>query len=144
MSLFTRDHEVEDPDVEHTVRIARRRFARRQWARRWLAWRRVVVAVLLLGLVVGSLWLVFSSSVLAVQGVRIEGTQVLDPRAVRRAAAVPTGTPLATVNLDAISEHEYGKEPDPKPSRWLEAARNKARQFSGRLERAPVRRAEFE
>jgi cell division protein FtsQ len=102
MSLFTRDHEVEDPDVEHTVRIARRRFARRQWARRWLAWRRVVVAVLLLGLVVGSLWLVFSSSVLAVQGVRIEGTQVLDPRVVRRAAAVPTGTPLATVDLDAI------------------------------------------
>lgn len=104
MSLFTRDHEVEDPDVERTVRIARKRFVRRQWARRWLAWRRVVVAVLLLGLVAGSLWLVFASSVLAVQGVRIEGTQVLDPRVVRRAAAVPTGSPLATVDLDAIAK----------------------------------------
>ena len=80
MSLFTRDHEVEDPDVERTVRIARQRFVRRQWARRWLAWRRVVVAVLLLAVVVGSLWLVFFSSALAVQGVKVEGTQVLDPR----------------------------------------------------------------
>ena len=104
MSLFTRDHEVDEPDVERTVRIARQRFVRRQWARRWLAWRRVVVAVLLLGLVAGSLWLVFASSVLAVQGVRIEGTQVLDPRVVRRAAAVPTGSPLATVDLDAIAK----------------------------------------
>ena len=104
MSLFTRDHEVEDPDVERTVRIARQRFVRRQWARRWLAWRRVVVAVLLLAVVVGSLWLVFFSSALAVQGVKVEGTQVLDPRVVRRAAAVPTGTPLASVDLDAIAQ----------------------------------------
>ena len=107
MSLFTRTHtddEVEDPDLERTVRIARKRFVRRQWARRWLAWRRVVLAVVLVALVVGSLWLVFSSSVLAVQGVRVDGTQVLDPRAVRRAAQVPTGTPLATVDLDAITQ----------------------------------------
>ena len=104
MSLFTRDHEVEDPDVERTVRIARQRFVRRQWARRWLAWRRVVVAVLLLAAVTGSLWLVFLSSVLAVQGVKVEGTQVLDPRVVRRAAAVPTGTPLATADLGAIAQ----------------------------------------
>ena len=39
----------EDPD-EQTVRVARRRFARRQWARRWLAWRPILVALLLLGL----------------------------------------------------------------------------------------------
>src|SRR6476619_7630896 len=103
MSLFTRDHEVEDPDVERTVRIARKRFARRQWARRWLAWRRLVVAVALLALVAGSLFLVFASSVLSVSGVRVEGTQVLDPAVVRRVAAVPTGTPLATVDLDAVS-----------------------------------------
>jgi cell division protein FtsQ len=111
MSLFTRDrHEVDDddPDTERTVRIARRQFTRRQftrrqWARRWLAWRRVVIAVVLLALVAGSLWLVFFSSVLAVSGVRVVGTEVLDPRVVRRAAAVPTGSPLATVDLAAIS-----------------------------------------
>ena len=108
MSQFTRDPEVEAPDVERTVRIAREQFVRRQRARRWLAWRRVVVAVLLLAVVVGSLWLVFLSSALAVQGVKVEGTQVLDPRAVRRAAAVPTGTPLATVDLDAIAQRVEG------------------------------------
>jgi cell division protein FtsQ len=89
-------------DAERTVRIARRRFVRRQWARRWLAWRRVVGVLVLLALVAGSLWLVFASSVLAVSGVRVEGTGVLDPRAVRRAAEVPTGVPLATVDLAAI------------------------------------------
>lgn len=106
MSLFTRDrHEVdanEPDDVERTVRIARKRFVRRQWARRWLAWRRVVVALVLVVMVAGSGWLVFASSVLAVSGVRVAGTEVLDPQAVREAAAVPTGTPLATVDLAAI------------------------------------------
>ncbi len=110
MSLFTRDrHDTTaagppggDDEAERTVRIARKRFARRQWARRWLAWRRLVVALVLLGVVAGSLWLVFFSSVLAVSGVRVEGTGVLDPRAVRRAAAVPVGSPLATVDLGAI------------------------------------------
>lgn len=110
MSLFTRDrptahgpHGRDAEDTERTVRIARKRFVRRQWARRWLAWRRVVVALVLLGLVAGSSWLVFSSSVLAVSGVRVEGTGVLDPRVVRRVAAVPTGAPLATVDLDAVA-----------------------------------------
>ena len=107
MSLFTRtDHAVDsdhpDDDVERTVRIARKRFVRRQWARRWLAWRRVVVALGLVALVAFSLWLVFGSSVLAVSGVRVAGTEVLDPREVRRAAVVPTGSPLATVDLAAI------------------------------------------
>jgi cell division protein FtsQ len=92
-----------DDDTERTVRIARKRFARRQWARRWLAWRRVVLALLLGGVVAGGVWLVFFSSVLAVSGVRVDGTAVLDPREVRRAAAVPLGTPLATVDLDAIT-----------------------------------------
>jgi cell division protein FtsQ len=112
MSLFTRDRPDLDrnggaddtDDTEKTVKIARKRFVRRQWARRWLAWRRVVVIVLLVGLVAGALWLVFFSSVLAVSGVRVTGTEVLDPRVVRRVAAVPVGSPLATVDLDAISQ----------------------------------------
>ncbi|MGZ4436192.1 MAG: cell division protein FtsQ/DivIB [Nocardioides sp.] len=93
---------------ERTIRLARKRFARRQWARRWLAWRRVAVAVLLLGAIGAGVWLVFFSSVLAVSGVRVEGTEVLDPRLVRRVAAVPTGTPLATVDLGAIAARVEG------------------------------------
>lgn len=123
MSLFTRNDpglEPDEPPVEspvesskdssedssgeeRTVRIARKRFARRQWARRWLRWRRVVGGLLLVVLVVAAGWLVFFSSVLAVQGVQVTGTNVIGPVAVRRAAAVPTGAPLATVDLDRIT-----------------------------------------
>jgi cell division protein FtsQ len=93
---------TETPDEERTVRVARRRFARRQWARRWLAWRIVLAAVLVVAVLAGLVWLVFFSSVLAVRGVRVEGTGVLDPRQVRRVAAVPTGSPLATVDLGLV------------------------------------------
>lgn len=89
---------------DRNVREARRRFARRQWARRWLAWRPVLVALLLVGLVAGAGWLVFFSSALAVKGVQVEGTAVLAERAVRRAASVPTGDPLARVDLGAVEE----------------------------------------
>jgi cell division protein FtsQ len=89
---------------DRNVREARRRFARRQWARRWLAWRPVLVVVLLVGLVAGAGWLVFFSSALAVKGVQVEGTAVLAERTVRRAAAVPTGDPLARVDLGAVEE----------------------------------------
>jgi cell division protein FtsQ len=106
MSLFTRTGarvpEATGPD-ERTLRIARKRFARRQWARRWLAWRRLLVALLAGGLLVGAVWTVFFSSLLAVSGVRVDGTAVLDPRSVRRVAAVPLGGPLATVDLDAVA-----------------------------------------
>jgi len=90
------------PD-ERTVRIARKRFARRQWARRWLALRRVVVVLLLAAVLAGAGWLVFFSSVLAVEGVEVEGLDVLEPREVRQVAAVPLGEPLATVSLEAIA-----------------------------------------
>lgn len=89
------------PD-ERTVRIARKRFARRQWARRWLAWRGLVVALGVLAAAVVAGWAVFFSSVFAVQGVEIEGLDVLEPGEVRRAAAVPVGEPLARVPVDAI------------------------------------------
>ncbi len=107
MSLFTRDRDaatVGSPDDERTVRIARRRFVRRRWARRWLAWRPVVLGAVLLALVVAGGWLVLFSPVLAVSGVQVAGSSVLTPAAVRRAAAVPPGVPLATVDLDAVRD----------------------------------------
>ncbi|MBZ5736817.1 cell division protein FtsQ/DivIB [Nocardioides mangrovi] len=80
----------------------RRRFARRQWARRWLNWKPVLAIVLLLVLVVGGVWLVYFSSFLAVQGVQVVGNERIGAAEVRRAAAVPEGDPLATVDLDRI------------------------------------------
>jgi cell division protein FtsQ len=100
MRTRTETRPVEDP----TVRSARRQFARRQWARRWLAWRVVLGAVVGLGAVGVLLWLVFFSSVLAVQGVQVKGTAVLDPREVRKVASVPTGSPLAKVDLAAVAD----------------------------------------
>jgi cell division protein FtsQ len=82
---------------------ARRRFARRQWARRWLTWRYFVALVLVLGLVGGGVYLVFFSNTLSVQGVEVTGTQTLSDKKVREVADVPTGGPLATVDLDRIA-----------------------------------------
>ena len=84
-----------------TIRT-RKRFARRQWARRWLAWRRVVTLLLLVGLVVGTIWLVYFSDLLAVKSVEVDGARTLATEEVREVAAVPTGQPLARVDLDAI------------------------------------------
>ncbi len=106
MSLFTRDRDVaaaSSPD-EDTVRLARRRFLRRQRARRWLAWRPIVLVLVLLTLGVAGAWLVYFSPVLAVTGVQVHGSTVLTPAAVRRAAAVPTGVPLATVDLGEVRD----------------------------------------
>lgn len=89
---------VTDPSADRT----RRRFARRQWARRWLAWKPVLVVALVLLLGAVLVWLVYFSSLLSVKGVHVVGTEQLSSQAVRSAAAVPEGEPLATVDLDRI------------------------------------------
>ena len=90
------------PEADPALLRSRRRFARRQWTRRWLAWKPVLAVVLLVALLVGVIWLVFFSSYLAVQGVRVAGVQQLSAAEVERAAAVPEGDPLARVDLARI------------------------------------------
>ena len=87
---------------EERLGRTRRLFARRQRARRWRTWRRVLLAVLVLGVAGALVWLVFFSSVLAVRSARVDGVSVLRAGEVTRVAQVPTGVPLATVDLDAI------------------------------------------
>lgn len=87
---------------ERTLRIARKRFARRQWARRWLVWRRLVVLGVVLAVLAGLGWLFWVSPALRVSAVTVEGEDVLTTGQVRRAAAVPVGEPLASVDIDAI------------------------------------------
>lgn len=91
-----------DPAVDPALAATRRRFARRQRARRWLAWKPVLVVVLLTGVVAAGVWLVYFSAYLSVKGVEIAGVEQLGAAEVERAAAVPTGEPLATVDLDRI------------------------------------------
>jgi cell division protein FtsQ len=92
------DSSTTPPPEERT----RRRFLRRARDRRRRVLRRVLLAVLVLGVAGGLVWLVFFSSVLAVKGTQVDGVSVLTARQVERAAQVPTGVPLATVDLGAI------------------------------------------
>lgn len=88
--------------ADATAERTRRRFARRQWRRRWLTWRFVVAIVLLLGAVSGTVYAVYFSTWLSVQGVEVSGTRTISEGVVRDAARVPEGDPLATVDLNAI------------------------------------------
>lgn len=90
------------PATDATTRRSRRAFARRQWARRWLTWKYVLAALVLLGLVVGAIWLFLFSSVLAVKQVDVLGTQGLKPAEVRAVAGLDEGEPLARVDLDDV------------------------------------------
>lgn len=91
-----------EPAPDETAVRSRRRFARRQWARRWLTWKPVVALVLVLALLVGGVWTVYFSSVLAVHGVEVAGVTTLRAADVRDAADVPAGEPLARVDLEAV------------------------------------------
>jgi len=88
------------PDPQLTN--SRKRFARRQWARRWLAWRRVAAAFLALLVVGGAVYAVYFSSLLEVEGIEVRGLDSLRSAEIERAAEVPVGEPLATVDLESI------------------------------------------
>lgn len=83
-------------------RRVRRRFVRRQWARRWRVWRYVVALLLVVALAATAVWAVWFSSLLAVEGVAVEGTRQLSPERVREVADVPDGVPLARLDLAAV------------------------------------------
>jgi len=88
--------------------VTRRRFARRQWLRRWLVWRVLLGVGLTVVLVAVGVWLVWFSSVLGVAGVDVEGARTLTEDEVRTAAAVPSGEPLATLDVREIEERVEG------------------------------------
>jgi cell division protein FtsQ len=66
--------------------------------------RRVVLVLLVVGLVAGAGWLVFVSSVLAVERVEVSGAHTVSADRISRAAAVPLGEPLARVDVDRVRE----------------------------------------
>ena len=82
---------------------ARDRFARRRWRGRLARWRAVLVVVVLVGVTIGAGWLVFWSDVLDVDEVAVTGTSVVSPDDVEEVAAVPTGAPLARIDLDGVA-----------------------------------------
>ena len=67
------------PD-EETVRIARKDFRKRRNAGRWRLVRRLVLALLLLGLVAGSVWVVLFSSYVTAREVDVVGRDCVPAR----------------------------------------------------------------
>jgi len=101
LNVRSRPPVTDDPEATGAS-ATRKRFQRRQRARRWVVLRRVLVGLAAVAVVAGLVWLVFFSDVLAVDGAEVHGTDVVDAAEVERAAQVPLGVPLATVDLDAI------------------------------------------
>ncbi|MBD0708506.1 MULTISPECIES: cell division protein FtsQ/DivIB [unclassified Streptomyces] len=64
--------------------------------------RTLLIALGVLVLVAGGIWALYGSSWFRVEGVKTSGTSVLTPAEVEKAAAVPVGAPLVSVDTDAI------------------------------------------
>ncbi|MFE7132416.1 cell division protein FtsQ/DivIB [Streptomyces sp. NPDC057638] len=66
--------------------------------------RVLLLALAVVALLAGGLWVLYGSSWLRVESVRASGTRVLTPEQVTRAADVPLGSPLVSVDTDAIED----------------------------------------
>lgn len=71
----------------------------------------IILAVALVFLSAGTVWLLYGSQWLRVDSVSVSGTRVLTPEQVREAADVPVGSPLISVDTDAIEARLLRKLP---------------------------------
>ncbi|MFF9766518.1 cell division protein FtsQ/DivIB [Streptomyces sp. NPDC014636] len=71
----------------------------------------VILAVLVLLLGAGGTWVLYGSQWLRVRHVSVSGTLVLTPEEVRRAAAVPVGAPMVSIDTGAIEARLRRKLP---------------------------------
>jgi cell division protein FtsQ len=71
----------------------------------------IVLAVVLVLLGAGGVWALYGSQWLRVERVSVSGTDVLTPGQVREAADVPVGSPLISVDTDAIEARLRRKLP---------------------------------
>ncbi|MDX3241935.1 cell division protein FtsQ/DivIB [Streptomyces sp. ME18-1-4] len=62
----------------------------------------IVLALIVVLLGAGAVWVLYGSPWLRVERVTVSGTSVLTPQQVREAADVPVGSPLISVDTDAI------------------------------------------
>jgi len=79
-----------------------RRFNQRAQERRLRAVRPWLVGAAALALLALVGWLVYGTPLLGVRHVEVHGATILTPEEVRAAAAIPDGTPLASLDLDAV------------------------------------------
>jgi cell division protein FtsQ len=88
-----------DKKADRALNRNRRRFSRRQWRRRWLAWRYLLVLVVVGALVGGGIYAVGFSSLLAVQTIDVSGADTVSASDIRALSGIKDGTPLARVDL---------------------------------------------
>ncbi|WP_329216384.1 FtsQ-type POTRA domain-containing protein [Streptomyces sp. NBC_01485] len=62
----------------------------------------IILALVVVLLGAGAIWVLYGSKWLRVERVSVSGTSVLTPQQVREAAAVPVGSPLISIDTDAI------------------------------------------
>ncbi|WP_433255613.1 cell division protein FtsQ/DivIB [Streptosporangium sp. CA-135522] len=67
-------------------------------------WRSAFLALLTVGVVSIAAWLVFFSSVLGVRDIRVVGNLAIPAQQVQQAAGVPTGRPLAVVDVAEVEK----------------------------------------
>jgi cell division protein FtsQ len=96
-----------EPTVDRATARSRRRFARRQWRRRWLAWRYLLVIVLVLGIVGGGIYAVWFSNLVAVEKIDVSGAQTVAATDIRARSGIDEGEPLVSVDL-ASAERRIG------------------------------------
>lgn len=82
---------------------SRARFDARAARVRRRPWRLSALLIVVLAVVAGGVWLVEFSPVLVAKSVRVEGVPAGDAAAIVGRAAVPMGTPLATVDTGPIA-----------------------------------------
>ncbi|WP_367323826.1 cell division protein FtsQ/DivIB [Streptomyces sp. HUAS ZL42] len=71
----------------------------------------IILAVVLVLLGAGGVWVLYGSQWLRLERVSVSGTSVLTPEQVREAADAPVGAPLISVDTDAIEERLRRKLP---------------------------------
>lgn len=88
-------------DATERITVRRRRTRRRRWLLG-------VVAALVVALLGAAAWVLLASDLLGVRHVEVSGNRIANGDDIRRLAEVPTGTPLARVDLDAVASRVAG------------------------------------
>ncbi|MGH3360643.1 MAG: cell division protein FtsQ/DivIB [Nocardioidaceae bacterium] len=83
---------------------ARSRFRRRRWRSRVGRVLPYLIGLGVVAAIAGIGWLVFASSVLGVHDVQVDGVRSIGADRVREQAQIAEGSPLATLDTDAIAE----------------------------------------
>jgi cell division protein FtsQ len=82
--------------------VSQQAFEKRRRAGMWRRVRRWLLGVLIVGLVCGSVWLIWFSTVLVATDVEVEGMTTLGADTIRAQAEVPLGVQLARLDTVAI------------------------------------------